>query len=159
MTPADRSPGRYSAAAHEAGHAVVAWALGLRVGELSAGTDDNEWAGRAIIEASSNLSVVDRLAVCFAGVIGQEILKTAVLDLAGFADDYEASTILDSSGIAKPKGYAIREAARKRAEALLKANTEKFEALAEALTTAGHLSSADVKAILKNAPRGLATNA
>lgn len=64
---------RRSTAVHEAGHAVVAVALGLKVAKLLIKEDD---VGRACIEEANHLPVVDRVVIRAAGVVAQEMLGT-----------------------------------------------------------------------------------
>jgi hypothetical protein len=144
--------GRFSAACHEAGHAVVAWALGLKIGDLHAGVGDDDWAGRAHIEDSTNLPVIDRLAICFAGIVRQEILQAPVLDLAGFGDHVEVMNILDSIEADEQKGLRLREAAQQRAKDLLLLHRTKLTRLAERLAAEGYLSSEAVEQILIEVP-------
>jgi hypothetical protein len=52
------SQDRYGAAIHEAGHVVVAWALGLKTRKLAVGIDGDDAAGAAEIEENSHLPTV-----------------------------------------------------------------------------------------------------
>ena len=52
---------------HEAGHAVVAWALGLPIGNVYV-RKMGEGDGGAQIACVYTLSFVDRIAVCLAGI-------------------------------------------------------------------------------------------
>jgi hypothetical protein len=65
------SQDRYGAAVHEAGHVVVAWALGLKTRKLAVGIDGDDAAGAAEIEESSHLPTVDQIAICSAGADAQ----------------------------------------------------------------------------------------
>jgi Peptidase M50B-like len=56
---------RQTTAVHEAGHAVVAWALGLRVRSLSIGEAGR---GKSCIEDPGHLPLSDRIAVAAAGM-------------------------------------------------------------------------------------------
>jgi ATP-dependent Zn protease len=60
---------RISTAYHEAGHAVVAWALGLPVAEVAIGKDGDDSAGRTNIEGTDDhLPLFDRVVVYLAGI-------------------------------------------------------------------------------------------
>ena len=63
---------RRSTAIHEAGHVVVAWALDLPVGSMQIGCNGDDTAGRSEIDESARqLSLIDRIALCIAGVQAQ----------------------------------------------------------------------------------------
>ena len=53
------------AAFHEAGHVVVARALGLTVGTIEIGEDGS---GKAEISSAEHLPLVDQIALCVAGI-------------------------------------------------------------------------------------------
>ena len=60
---------RRSTAIHEAAHVVVAWALDLPVGSMQIGCNGDDTAGRSEIDESARqLSLIDRIALCIAGV-------------------------------------------------------------------------------------------
>jgi hypothetical protein len=65
---------RYGAAVHEAGHVVVARALGLTTRKMIAGIDGDPTAGRAEIKDGSHLPVIDQIAICSAGADAQRLL-------------------------------------------------------------------------------------
>jgi len=69
--PTEQRP--YGAAYHEAGHAVVAWALGLPVGDIAIAVGGDGAAGRSAIGLADQLSVPDQIVVCVAGLEAQEI--------------------------------------------------------------------------------------
>lgn len=64
---------RRGAAYHEAGHVVVAWALGLAVRKIEIAVGGDPTAGKAEIERSDRLPLVDQIAICVAGLEAQEI--------------------------------------------------------------------------------------
>jgi hypothetical protein len=76
---------RLGAAFHEAGHAVVAWALGLSVREIEIGVNGDDAAGRAEIEDSVHLPIVDQIAVCLAHSTSSSVLLTSWRGLATMA--------------------------------------------------------------------------
>lgn len=65
---------RHSTAVHEAGHAVVAWALKVKTIRMAIGVNGDGTAGEADVEASLHLSLIDRIAICSAGIDAQEML-------------------------------------------------------------------------------------
>lgn len=72
VKPADE---RRGAAIHEAGQAVVAWALGLKVRRMAIGVGGDLTAGEADIEEKRSMSLVDRIALCAAGGMAQHTFK------------------------------------------------------------------------------------
>jgi membrane-associated protease RseP (regulator of RpoE activity) len=70
VDPSEEYSLRRSAAIHEAGHAVVAWALGLTVQELRIGDGGK---GSSLIQRPDHLSIVERVAIAFAGMEATEI--------------------------------------------------------------------------------------
>ena len=67
LTMAYEADHRKSTAIHEAGHAVVAWALGLKLGRIRIAIDGDPTKGGAEIEEDQDhLPLIDRLAICVA---------------------------------------------------------------------------------------------
>jgi hypothetical protein len=75
---------RWSAAVHEAGHAIAAWGLGLSIGGLEIFDADD--AGRSWIEDNAHLGIVDRPAVCAAGTEAVALLDAGAHYQAGYSD-------------------------------------------------------------------------
>jgi hypothetical protein len=90
MNTAD--PLRHTTAIHEAGHAIVAWALGLKVRALSIG---EAGSGRSCIEDPSHLPLSDRIAVAAAGMEATDLLHLSAWDEAGFSDVAKIVNLLD----------------------------------------------------------------
>jgi hypothetical protein len=80
---------RRGAAYHEAGHIVVAWALGLRVGAAAIGIDGDDAKGTADIDHDKPLPLVDKIAVCAAGVEAQHVFGIPTHYRAGAMDEAE----------------------------------------------------------------------
>jgi hypothetical protein len=78
---------RRGAAYHEAGHIVVASALGLRVGAAVIGVDGDDAKGEADIDCDRSLPLVDRIAVCAAGREAQHVFGAPTHRLAGAMDE------------------------------------------------------------------------
>ena len=74
------------AAYHEAGHAVVAWALGLVVRRVEIAVDSDDAKGAAEIEDDPTLDLLDRLAICAAGREAQKLFDAPTHDGAGWGD-------------------------------------------------------------------------
>jgi hypothetical protein len=71
-------------AAHEAGHAIVAWMIGLEVETL--GVTDEDGSGRSRIECAAHLPTIQRIAVAAAGMEAVELLQAPTLPQAGMSD-------------------------------------------------------------------------
>jgi hypothetical protein len=73
---------------HEAGHAVVAAALGLEVRALHVNAEGTEATvgGGALIEFAGHLPLIDQTAVCFAGLEAELIWQGLPEDFVEFSD-------------------------------------------------------------------------
>ena len=103
---------RRSTAIHEAGHVVVAWALDLPVGSMQISCNGDDTAGRSEIDESARqLSLIDRIALCIAGMEAQLLFGCESTHLhAGSSDFGKIIEMLDdlSEGEAdtiRSKGY------------------------------------------------------
>ena len=100
------SQDRYSAAVHEAGHVVVASALGLKTRKMAVGIGGDDAAGTAEIEESSHLPLVDQIAICSAGVDAQRMFDPPTHEVAAFSDMVKIANLVDD--FAEDKGEALR---------------------------------------------------
>src|ERR1019366_1129897 len=65
---------RRGTAIHEAGHAIVIWALGLTVGTIEIGIDGDDTRGKADLSAAhKHLPTIDRIAICYADTEAQHV--------------------------------------------------------------------------------------
>ena|ERR1700730_2003031 len=112
---------RWSTAVHEAGHAIVAWGLGLSVGGLELFEADG--AGRSWIEDHAHLEVVDQIAVCAAGMEAVALLDAgalldaATLSQAGYSDHGKIIELLAARS--EREHDTTRHEGHQRARALL----------------------------------------
>jgi hypothetical protein len=97
---------------HEAGHAVVAWALGLPVGDVYV-RKMGEGNGGAQIGCADALSFIDRLAVCFAGIQAEAVFNVPEPPWMGGADILMVRGLL--KGISETRGIVLRDQGRERA--------------------------------------------
>jgi len=143
---ADRSE---TTAYHEAGHAVVAHALGLRVETVSV-LEDEESLGRASIplpegfqpddQGEGSVDLMERqLTATLAGAAAQRMFTGEDADLGG-NDERGALSLLMSLGETSEEMSAVADAADGRAEAILREEWVAVEALAERLLEAGELT-------------------
>jgi hypothetical protein len=108
---------RYGAAVHEAGHVVVAWALGLKTRKMVAGIGGDDAAGEAQIEEGPHLSLVDQIAICSAGADAQRLLDALTNGIAAFGDMVRIRNLVDN--LADDEGEALRNAGYRRSRELL----------------------------------------
>jgi len=137
---------RYSAAVHEAGHSVVAWALKLKTRKMAIGINGDDAAGEAQIEANPRLPLVDRIAICSAGVDAQEMLGTPIHDLGAFMDMNAIRELVD--GYPDDEGEALRYAGYRRSKELLELHRAMVESLAQLLAQRTELNQVEIEQIL-----------
>jgi hypothetical protein len=136
----------YGAAVHEAGHVVVAWALGLKTRKIAVGIDGDDAAGAAEIEESTYLPMVDQIAICSAGADAQRMLDAPTHEVAAFSDMVKISNLVDD--LAEEEGEALRYAGYRRSKELLELHHAKVERLAQALAERTELDQAGIEQIL-----------
>ena len=78
---------RRGTAYHEAGHIVVAWALGLKVGASAIGINGDDPAGKTEIERDKLSPLIDKIAVCAAGLKSQSVFGALTHCRAGQKDE------------------------------------------------------------------------
>jgi hypothetical protein len=143
------NPVRFSGAVHEAGHALVAHALSATVGAMSVA---NDGAGKTEI-ADQRLNLPDRLTVCMAGMVAQNVLGCERGELACFRDYVMANNILNELGIAAEEHWPHIETGLARAHAILKSQLNKVRAIAAELAAHGQLDADRVQVLLAGEPR------
>jgi hypothetical protein len=139
-TPGNRSPDDdlRGVAFHEAGHAVVAHYLGLSVGAIEIGVDGDPAKGKAEISGDDQLSLMDQLALCAAGIEAQEMFNAPTHDVAGFGDGVKMFNLLADMPAQESK--MMRFAAYARAIEILKAHQAEVEELADRLLREKHIT-------------------
>ena len=125
---------------HEAGHAVVAWALGLPVDDIYV-RKIGEGDGGAQIGCADALSFIDRLAVCFAGTQAASVFNAPQPEGMGDKDISMVMNLL--SGICGTHGIVFREQGRARARDLLMEHRSNVTRLAERLVEVHHVDDAE----------------
>ena len=144
----DHAPesGRYGAAVHEAGHVVVAWALGLKTRRVAVGINGDDTAGAAEIEESPRLPLVDQIAICSAGAWAQRMLGAPTHDVAALSDMVKIGNLLGYC--ADDEAEVHWSAGDARSNDLLGLHRAKVERLAQALAERGELDQAAIEQIL-----------
>src|SRR6516165_3928864 len=142
---------RRSTAIHEAGHVVVAWALGLPVGPMQIGCNGDDTAGRSEIDESARqLSLIDRIALCIAGVQAQLLFGCkSTHQHAGASDFGKIIEMLD--GLSEDEADTIRFKGYDRAAELLVCRRPLIERIAERLAMSGKLEQGEALALLQEA--------
>ncbi|WP_139031473.1 hypothetical protein [Bradyrhizobium sp. ORS 375] len=138
---------RYGAAVHEAGHAIVASALGLRVGCIEIAIDDDEAKAVVEIEDSAELDLIDQLAICAAGMEAQRMFSARTHDGAGWADQGMMIGLVQH--LNADDSQRVRYAGHQRAHDLLIEHTGKVERLAELLLNSRRLEAEDLAAFFR----------
>ena len=138
---------RRGAAYHEAGHIVVAWALGLRVGAAAIGIDGDHAKGAADIDRDKPLPLVDKIAVCAAGVEAQHVFGAPTHCRAGAMD--EAEIIKLTEHLDEKARLAWRDEGYQRAHQLILAHKAKVDRLAGSLLAKGSINEAEIRRLLQ----------
>jgi ATP-dependent Zn protease len=145
---------RRSTAIHEAGHVVVAWALGLPVGSMEIGCNGDDTAGRSEIdETARQLSLVDRIALCIAGMEAQLLFGCESIRLHGGSS--VIIRMLDD--LLEEEADTIRSKGYDRAAELLVCRRPLIERIVERLAISGKLERGEVLALLQEAEQQSST--
>src|SRR6476619_7298761 len=116
---------RRGAAYHEAGHIVVAWALGVDVGAAAIGINGDDAKGAADIGDGDGLPLVDKIALCAAGLESQNVFHAPTHPHAGMMD--EARIIEITENLDEETRLARRDDGYRRAHDLIKAHARKVD--------------------------------
>jgi ATP-dependent Zn protease len=134
-----------STAYHEAGHAVVACCLVLKVGHIH--IDEQGEGGGAQIECADGLSIVEQIAVRVAGMKAQAMWnQKSALPLG--QDDREKLAVL-FSGLSDECHGEIYEKGSDLAVRLLEDHKDTVKRVAERLIKHGRLSGSDFATLMR----------
>jgi hypothetical protein len=129
---------------HEAGHAVVAWALGFRVIKVGIGIDCDSGPVTKLDPAGqpkpSQALIINR-----AGIAAEDLFEATTSSKGGFMDRLQAAKILK---VLKRKKCEAKHDAYNRARKLLEANKEVASRVAEHLIEHGKIEGAEVERLL-----------
>jgi ATP-dependent Zn protease len=140
---------RRGAAYHEAGHIVVAWALGLRVGAAAIGINGDDAKGESEIERDETaLPLIDKIAICAGGVEAQHVFRTPTHDLAGAMDEAEIIKLTEHLDDETAR-LALRDEGYQRAHELIVAHKAKIDRIAKRLLARGAINEAEVCSLLQ----------
>jgi hypothetical protein len=111
---------------HEAGHAVVALALGLNVARVEIFEDN---AGRTAVEPTEHLPIEDRIAICVAGMAAADMFDAPPsYELADLKDQGDVRELLYD--IDEASADELRDKGDQRAWDLLKVHANSVEDIA-----------------------------
>jgi ATP-dependent Zn protease len=131
---------------HEAGHAVVAWALGLKVGRLAIAIGGDDTKGSSGIHVDQESPLIDRIALCLAGIEAVELFEAPTHELAGIADFDQVDELLQDED--EKAASALRCAGFQKARELLTAHRDKVNLLARVLMDRGEIDQDAVADLL-----------
>jgi hypothetical protein len=138
-------------AVHEAGHAVVAWSLGLSVEAIRVTYSDAKgWHGGTDTSRPNHLSLVEQIAICVAGGVAEEIFDCVTHELATFKDNEQILDLLEAHGISEQdQGPALRREGYNCAQTRLEAHKIKVGRLTERLVECGRVDASEFLQLIK----------
>jgi Peptidase M50B-like len=123
---------------HEAGHAVVAAALGLEVQNICINKDES---GKTDVSGGS-LSFIEQVACCFAGDEAQDIWHPCA-DWGGSGDLQQFLRL--AQGLSQEQRDALEKAGCELARELLYKNKSHVEIVAQRLVQQGYMTGTEFK--------------
>jgi hypothetical protein len=133
---------------HEAGHAVVAWSFGLKVGTVSVLADDA--SGSTQIAPADHLGLVEQIAVCAAGYTAEKRFAYPTHYYAAFGDYNRIRKLLEDHGISEgEEAAALRSKGIDCARDRLVANQAAVIRLAERLVQSGSIGEAEFRRLME----------
>jgi len=139
---------RYGAAVHEAGHVLVAWALGLKTRKAVVGIRGDDSAGEVQIEDARHLPLIDQIAICSAGGDAQRLVGAPTNEMSVFEDMVQIWELIEN--YPEDEGEVHRDAGYKRLQKLLKLHRAKVELLATALAERSELDQSAIEQLLNS---------
>jgi ATP-dependent Zn protease len=147
--------GQREAAYHEAGHAVVAWSLGLPVEAVRIGySKEKGWYGGAEIGTAEHLSLSDQIAVCLAGVETEEVFQYESHENASFSDNWKVHELIEANGISdEDQDRALRDEGGSRARTIIETHRSKVDRLVERLVESGSVDASEFLRLIDDKAR------
>ena len=125
---------------HEAGHAVVAFSLGVRVVAVSIFfTEKKGWKGDTKTEGTDHLPWRDQIMLRIAGRAGEELFNCAEDTWASLHDLGEIASLLDRMGMSDERDAHIAES-KARVRIILEEHREQALRLVACLVEHGHVN-------------------
>jgi ATP-dependent Zn protease len=133
---------------HEAGHAVVAWSLGLEVQSINIRADDA--GGGADIRNADHLQLVDQVAVIVAGSEAEDIFDYRAHELANLGDLGMLVELLEE--MSEEEAALLRSEGHARARDLLIDHKAKVIRLAERLVEVHRIDAPEFLRLMSQLP-------
>ncbi|MGJ4888842.1 hypothetical protein ACQR1Y_11640 [Bradyrhizobium sp. HKCCYLRH3099] len=132
---------------HEAGHAAVAWSLGVPVVALWVNADDA--GGGAEIGKTAHLRLTEQIAIWSGGAVAQKVFDCSGHELAAFQDNVAIMELLEEHGISEEnEGPALRAQGWDIASARPEANRTKVTRVADRLIEHGRMEAPDFLSLM-----------
>ncbi len=126
-------------ASHEAGHAVVAWALSIRVVAIHVRADDH--SGGTQMSSTEHLSRIEKIAVHYAGYVAERVFDAKTHEHGPFDDRLMILNLL--AEVPDNKHTAFKDAGYNLARTCIETHKNKVTNLAERLAERGHVDEAE----------------
>jgi Peptidase M50B-like len=137
----------FAAAAHEAGHAIVAQMLGLRVAFLEIAADGS---GKSSIEPAHHLEIADQIAVYTAGSQAVKLLGFEQRRQAAYDDHVKVYELLNAYPEAEHDH--LRSEGYRRASQILRDRRGALDRVAARLWRKWHVDGTTFKKLISPAP-------
>jgi hypothetical protein len=138
MKMAERYPQGFCS--HEAGHAVVAFSLGVRVVAVSVFFTEKEgWKGYTKTEGTDHLPWEDQIMLRIAGMAAEEFFNCPEDPRASLHDRGEIASLLDRIGMSEEREARVAQG-NARARIILEEHREQTLRLVARLVEHGHVS-------------------
>jgi hypothetical protein len=134
---------------HEAGHAVVAFSLGVRVVVVSVFfAEETGWKGDTKTEGTDQLPWKDRITLRIAGQAAEEFFGCPAGPMASLHDLGEIASLLDRMWMSEEREACIDEG-KARARAILEKRNEQVLKLIAHLAEHGHVNEPGFLRLMK----------
>jgi hypothetical protein len=137
---------------HEAGHAVVGWSLGLRVGFVRVYLDETKgWKGQTSIASADHLSLIEQIALCAGGYTAELVFKSPAHKQALYDDIAKIYSLLKDRGISVEDHPTRKAEGDNCAHSQLEGHHSEVVKLAEWLIQYGHANEAEFLRLMHDA--------
>jgi hypothetical protein len=113
---------------------------------MAIGVNGDDTAGEAEIETNTHLPLVNRIAICSAGLDAQEMLDAPIHDLGAFMDMNSIRILVEV--YPDDEGEALRYAGYRRSKELLDLHRPTVQGLAQVLAERAEINQVEIERIL-----------
>ena len=139
---------RRGTAIYEAGRAVVAWGIGLKVRRIAIAEVGNLAISETDIEEKQSMSLVDKIALCAAGAMAEHTFKAPANGNSASSDMNRIRDLLDGR---EPLVVSVlRDIGFQKAHDLLYRHQKLVTGLADALAARDVLTEPEILALLEH---------